>query len=62
MDEAVGPSVSGRLLGEEKVVVTIGAAVFEESLRRQGAEVIVVQWQPPREVPNDVAALLKELL
>jgi len=62
MDEAVGPSVSGSLLGEEKVVVTIGAAVFEESLRRQGAEVIVVHWQPPREVPDDVAALLKELL
>lgn len=62
MGETVGPSASGRLLGEEKVVVTIGAAVFEESLRRQGAEVVVVHWQPPREVADNVAALLKELL
>lgn len=62
MDETVGAPASARLLGEGKVVVTIGAAVFEESLRRQGAEVVVVHWQPPREVADDVAALLEELL
>ncbi len=62
MQETVGPSASAQFLGEEKVVITIGAAVFEESLRRQGAEVVVVHWQPPREVADDVAALLKELL
>lgn len=62
MDETVGASESQGLLGEDKVVVTVGVTVFEESLRRQGAEVIVVHWQPPRDVPGDVAALLKELL
>ncbi len=60
-DNGAAPAASS-LLGEEKVVVNIGAAVFEESLRRQGVEVVVVRWQPPRDVPGDVAALLKELL
>ncbi len=62
MDETVGASASHGLLGEDKVVVTVGVTVFEESLRQQGAEVVVVRWQPPREVPGDIAALLKELL
>lgn len=62
MDETVRGSEPTRLLGAEKVIVTIGAAVFEESLRRQGAEVVAVSWQPPSEMPDDVVALLKELL
>ena len=62
MKETGEPPDESSLLGERQVVVNIGAAVFEESLRRQGVEVVVVRWQPPREMSDDVAALLKELL
>jgi hypothetical protein len=56
-------SLSGALLlGEKKVVVNMGVEVFEDSLRRQGIEVVVVRWQPPRELPQDVARLLDRLL
>jgi hypothetical protein len=51
-----------RILGEKKVVVNIGVEVFEESLRRQGIEVVVVLWQPPRDIAQDVARLLDQLL
>jgi hypothetical protein len=62
MKETGDPPDESSLLGERQVVVNIGAAVFEESLRRQGVEVVVVRWQPPREMSDDVAALLKKLL
>jgi hypothetical protein len=62
MKETGEPPEESSLLGERQVVVNIGAAVFEESLRRQGVEVVVVRWEPPREMSDDVAALLKELL
>ena len=53
---------AAQLLGENKVVVNMGVEVFEESLRRQGIEVVVVRWQPPRDIPHDIARLLDELL
>ena len=62
MKETGEAQEESKLLGKRHVVVNIGAAVFEESLRRQGVEVVVVRWQPPREMSDDVAALLKELL
>jgi hypothetical protein len=62
MKETGEAQEESRLFGKRQVVVNIGAAVFEESLRRQGVEVVVVRWQPPREMSDDVAALLKDLL
>lgn len=54
-------TLPGRIL-IEPIVVTVGLSVFEESLRQQGTEVIPVRWEPPRELPKDVADLLKDLL
>ena len=51
-----------RLLGERVVIVNVGLAVFEESIKRQGVEVVVVHWRPPRSVPEDVASILNDLL
>ncbi len=51
-----------QILGEQKVVINIGVQVFEESLRNQGVEVVVVRWSPAPELPEDVANLLDELL
>ncbi len=62
MDNPEAPSGPQRLLGENPVVVNIGLAVFEESLRRQGVDVVTVRWQPRRDVSEDIAALLDELL
>jgi hypothetical protein len=51
-----------RLLGEKIVIINVGLVVFEESLQRQGLEVVAVQWQPPHPLPQDVASMLKDLL
>ncbi len=50
------------LLGEKPVIINIGLAVFEDSLRQQGAEVVAVRWRPPRKASADIAALLDRLL
>jgi hypothetical protein len=50
------------IMGEQKVVINMGVQVFEESLRNQGVEVVVVRWSPAPELPEDVADLLDALL
>jgi hypothetical protein len=56
------PPPQEKLLGEKVVIINLGLAVFEESLKRQGVEVVVVRWRPPRTVPADVASILSDLL
>lgn len=51
-----------RLLGEKVVLINVGLAVFEDSLRQQGAEVVAVHWRPPGKIGADIEALLDGLL
>ncbi len=55
-------SQGSRILGEHKVVINIGVRMFEDSMRDQGVEVVVVRWSPAPELPEDVANLLDGLL
>ncbi len=51
-----------QILGALAVVINIGLQTFEESLKKQGAEVVSVRWRPPRQNPADIEDLLKKLL
>ena len=62
MDDETPSNPPLTLLGEAKTVVNVGVDVFEEAMRRQGIEVVVVRWRPPLEMPKDIADLLDGLL
>ncbi|MEM2747110.1 MAG: hypothetical protein QXJ55_07765 [Candidatus Caldarchaeum sp.] len=49
-------------LEDIKKVLCIGVAIFSDSLRRQGLEVVDVAWSPPVELEKDVKDLLDKLL
>jgi N-dimethylarginine dimethylaminohydrolase len=36
---------------ENRKVLSIGLSLFAEELRRQGVEVVEVDWSPPKEGP-----------
>lgn len=48
-------------LRDGPIVVNVGIREFSESVAEQEAPVIHVEWSPPRELPQDLADLLKEL-
>lgn len=49
------------LLRDGPVVVNVGIREFAESLAAQDVPVVHVDWSPPRELDEDLAALLEEL-
>ncbi len=49
------------LLAEGPVVVNLGLLEFAEALEAQGVDVVHVEWRPPPELDDDLAALLEEL-
>ncbi len=44
------------------VVVAIGASHFADSVREQGAEVVLIEWRPPRTLSDVVRRDLEKLL
>jgi len=49
------------ILEAAPVVVNVGVREFAEAVAEQDAPVVQVDWSPPRELPPDLAELLKEL-
>lgn len=49
------------LLRDGPVVVNVGIHEFAASVAEQEAPVVHVEWSPPRELDEDLAALLEEL-
>jgi hypothetical protein len=45
-----------------KRVIAVGAAIFAESLRRQGVDVVEVEWAPPQEIERDLKDILDKIL
>lgn len=43
-------------------VLNVGLALFAEELRRQGVEVVEVDWSPPAEIEEDLKDILDKLL
>lgn len=43
-------------------VLAVGASIFTESLKRQGVEVIEVDWSPPPELEKDLEDILSRML
>lgn len=43
-------------------VVAIGAGLFADGVREQGAPVVQVEWRPPRETDDAVRRALEKLL
>ena len=43
-------------------VLAVGVSVFAESLRRQGLEVVELDWSPPVEVEKDLEDILDKLM
>lgn len=43
-------------------VLSVGASIFAEGLRRQGVEVVEVDWSPPYELERDLKDILDKLL
>lgn len=56
------PSSQKRLLGESMILANVGLPIFEEGPRRQGAEVLTVNWRPAQKVSADIDHLLDTLL
>ena len=50
------------LLGGRPVFVNVGVREFGETLRREGYDVIMVDWSPPAGGDAAMAALLDDLL
>jgi hypothetical protein len=53
--------VIAELLSGRPAVVNVGIREFAESVADQGAQVVQVDWSPPRELDDDLTALLDEL-
>ena len=47
---------------ENRKVLNIGLSLFAEELRRQGVEVVEVDWSPPLEIEEDLKDILDKLL
>jgi len=47
---------------ENRKVLNIGLSLFAEELRRQGVDVVEVDWSPPREIEEDLKDILDKLL
>ena len=47
---------------ESRKVLNVGLRLFAEELRRQGVEVIEVDWSPPPEIEEDLKDILDKLL
>jgi hypothetical protein len=47
---------------ENRKVLNIGLSLFAEELRRQGVEVVEVDWSPPKEIEEDLKDILDKLL
>jgi hypothetical protein len=47
---------------ENRKVLNIGLSLFAEELRRQGVEVVEVDWSPPQEIEEDLKDILDKLL
>jgi hypothetical protein len=48
---------------ENRKVLNIGLSLFAEELRRQGVEVVEVDWSPPpQEIEEDLRDILDKLL
>lgn len=43
-------------------VLAVGLSIFAESLRRQGLDVVEVDWSPPVEVEKDLEDILDKLM
>jgi hypothetical protein len=43
-------------------VLAAGVSIFAESLRRQGLEVVELDWSPPAEVEKDLEEILDKLM
>lgn len=49
------------LLPDGPVVANVGIREFAESVAAQDSRVVHVDWVPPRELDEDLAALLEQL-
>ena len=47
---------------ENRKVLNVGLRLFAEELRRQGVEVVEVDWSPPPEIGEDLKDILDKLL
>ncbi len=47
---------------ENRKVLNIGLRIFAEELRRQGVDVVEVEWTPPLEIEEDLKDILDKLL
>jgi deoxyribodipyrimidine photolyase-like uncharacterized protein len=47
---------------ESRKVLNVGLRLFAEELRRQGVEVVEVDWSPPPEIEEDLKDILDKLL
>lgn len=47
---------------ESRKVLNVGLKLFAEGLRRQGVEVVEVDWSPPPEIEEDLKDILDKLL
>jgi uncharacterized UPF0146 family protein len=47
---------------ENRKVLNIGLRLFAEELRRQGIDVVEVDWSPPPEIEEDLKDILNKLL
>jgi hypothetical protein len=47
---------------ENRKVLNIGLSLFAEELRRQGVEVVEVDWSPTPEIEEDLKDILDKLL
>jgi hypothetical protein len=50
------------LLRYGPVAINLGLRGFAESLFRQGAQVVHVDWTPPADIDDETAAILDKLL
>lgn len=51
-----------RVLKERFVVIAMGLKLFADELRRQGVEVLEVEWSPPHELEEDIKRILDRVL
>jgi hypothetical protein len=52
---------SDSILGKKLNVITIGVSTFAEDLRKQGIEVLDLDWRPPAGGNPEMANLLEKL-
>ncbi|MCS6783764.1 MAG: hypothetical protein RMI43_07430 [Candidatus Caldarchaeum sp.] len=43
-------------------VLCIGVSIFSDSLKRQGVEVVDVDWSPPAEIEQDIKDILDKIM